>query len=284
MASTAPNPYTPCNVEDWVTLDAAQQCGSFCKDFNPDDPEVAEQVEALMAFAAEWFYMRTGFMYPGCCDHEDTPCWDRCDPCGSDTKSGKVFDVVIRDGVFYNVNCGCDAVDCCHREKIPLFPGPVHEITEVIVDGVPLPQFNDNGDKVWRLDEWKYLVRCDGGTWPNCNNPCNPEFIVKYRAGAQPPPILQRCAALFARELICQCFCPAKCRLPPYWETISRDGMTMRNRAVTDTQITSSLLGLDPLCDQTLMMFSLPSGKPYRRRARVLSPDLPPMGKRNWDV
>src|SRR5688500_6254378 len=59
-------------------------------------------------------------------------------------------------------NCACPFTGCGCRPDCEIYlPAPVSSIVEVIVDDLVVP------DSAYRVDDNKWLVRTDGGCWPD---------------------------------------------------------------------------------------------------------------------
>jgi hypothetical protein len=101
----------------------------------------------------------------------------------------------------------------------------VGAITEVIVDGVVLPE------TAYRVDNWKWLVRIDGEEWPVCQNLVDDvtevgTWEVSYLKGFPVPAGGQ----LALGTLVCQLskgICGGKCDLPMKASSVSRQGVSM---------------------------------------------------------
>lgn len=68
-------------------------------------------------------------------------------------------------GQWYNLGCGScqNTCSCTWLEQVEL-PYPVSGIGQVKVDGVVL------APSAYRVDDWRWLVRIDGGRWPTCQD------------------------------------------------------------------------------------------------------------------
>lgn len=124
-----------------------------------------------------------------------------------------------------DVNClGGGSCSCLALRQI-LLPGePVTEIVSVKIDGTTL----DPG--AYRVDDWRYLVRTDGGTWPTCqqahlndDQPGTWSLVFKY--GTPPPESGVTAAVALATQFAAACTDGADCALPPNATRASRRGI-----------------------------------------------------------
>jgi len=246
-----------CVIESWIDPELIlSECSSLC-------PEVLDPDNDLTPFyakAASFFNWITGFCWPGCCERVAEPCWESCSGCSCSHWGGPKFTPMMIGGQWRNTGCGCcSAGSCCDQQGIPLRPKPVKEVSKVIVDGVEI----DPDD--YRLTRTGLLVREGGMDWPDCGG-----IEIYFSAGAEPPEWVACAAREYARELICQCFCPSKCSLPAGWDSANFGG----GLSVSKKKIASPLFGLTPSIDRVLHQFVDKNGRP-RRSGRVLSPDVP---------
>lgn len=131
-------------------------------------------------------------------------------------------------GVWYNLTCGngCGGSCSCTPISETYLPDPVSSVVQVKVDGQILPT------DAYRVDDYRKLVRTDGGIWPWCND-LNLEdtqpntWSVTVRFGEEVPTLGQ----LAVGELACQF---AKliagdddCALPKPVQQLVRQGVSM---------------------------------------------------------
>lgn len=202
-------------------------------------------------------WQATGRIY-GTCDVTVYPCNDYSTICGVCWNSYR--------------SCGCAWV-----EEVKL-AGPVASVSEVVVDGVTL----DNS--AYRIDDWQWLVRLDGGAWPANADPTDPEaFAVTYALGEAPP----AGAAEVTGMLVCaRSICAESgCSLPRGTTQVSRQGVTMvkGNTAGTTSSRpwryetnTMSIFGIDEV-DTWVRNAQYPV-----RAGAVHSPDLPTVRQTTW--
>lgn len=175
---------TPCN---WPTAGCPACDGSDCL--------TKVQRDDIEAWAISDLWEATGRVY-GTCPVSVLPC--NVGVCGSCRNSLR--------------SCGCGSVS-----EVKL-PGPVAEVTEVIIDGVTLD------DSAYRIDDYQWLVRLDGGTWPRGG--IDPDgFRVDYLQGIPPP----AGAAIVTGILACsRSSCNnGACKVPKGTTQVSRQGVTM---------------------------------------------------------
>jgi hypothetical protein len=158
----------PC---DWPVSYAS--CGS-CEALTGMEESEQAEVEAM---AAEFLWHWTGKVF-GLCPVTVRPCRSDC-TAGRSTfyGSGPYADgsapwgPVLIQGEWFNLRCGqcaSDGCSCSGATPSLLLPGPVAEITEVLIDGAVL------SPDAYRVDNSSYLVRTDGGGWPACQDLASP--------------------------------------------------------------------------------------------------------------
>lgn len=172
-------------------------------------------------------------------------------------------------------DCGCRTVP-----EIRI-PGPVAEVTAVVIDGVEL----DNS--AYRIDDYEWLVRLDGGTWPTNSDPVDPDsFRVDYLKGINPP----NGAGLVTGILACErakAICGDKtCRLPRSVQQVTRQGVTMVRGGGVATS--SRPWRYEP---DSVAVFGLDEVDEWVRNANattlagaVHSPDIPHVRQITWEA
>lgn len=155
-----------------------------------------EQTE-IVGMASWLLWAATGRVF-GPCPVSVMPCQSPCGGCGASLR-----------------RCGCSSL-----AEVKL-PGPVHSITSVTVEGVEL------ADTAYRVDDWEWLVRLDGGRWPTQNIEDPTHFRVDYLLGIEPPPGAGTVTGILAAELA-KAKCNDKtCRLPARVRTVAKQGVTV---------------------------------------------------------
>jgi hypothetical protein len=234
----------PC---DWPTA-SCPQCGEC-------DGVTASQRVALEEWAVFDLWAATGKVYGACtvtvypCNDYSTLCW-----CGNPLRS-----------------CGCTSVP-----EVQL-AGPVASVTSVIVGGVTL----DAED--YRIDDYQWLVRLDGGTWPANADPLDPDaFSVTYQLGVAPPPGAAQVAGILAcSRSACS---NSGCKVPRGTTQITRQGTTMTRGGQDGTSSRPWRYEAN-----TIRIFGIDEVDQWVRNARattfagaVHSPDLPTVRQTTW--
>jgi hypothetical protein len=122
--------------------------------------------------------------------------------------------------------CGCSRRGCsCQPQLCEVgLAGPVHEITAVAVDGLPIPS------SAYAVHDRRWLVRIDGACWPECQDLTVADdepgaFVVSYRRGVPVPPGGQWAAGQMACELGKAMTADRECRLPRRVQSVVRQGV-----------------------------------------------------------
>lgn len=149
---------------------------------------------------------------------------------------------VLFDGAWFNLTCGsCPGSCSCGPLETTMLPGPVHAINEVKVDGVPLLT------TAYRVDNFRELVRTDGGRWPICQNMAAADtqpntWSVTAVIGQEVPAAGQLAVGELTVE-IANSICGQACRLPAGTTTVTRQGVTVDVLSLQDL-LERGLLGL----------------------------------------
>lgn len=159
---------------------------------------------------------------------------------------------------------------------------PVRSVTQVVIDGQVLPAVDaDTGQPAYRVDDGRWLVRCDGETWPawqTWERPSAPgaggdqtgTWEVTLIFGADPPPDGVYAAEVLTGELALAALASSSCRLPSRVQSVARQGTNM---LLVDPQI---LLAGDRWGVSEVDMFVSsvnPAG--LVQAATITSPDVP---------
>jgi hypothetical protein len=205
------------------------------------------------------------------CDQPELPAWP--------PPAGQTSWPVLTGGGWINAACGPCArrrrdCSCVELQEITL-PGPVHEITEVRVDGQVLDA------AAYAVHDHRLLVRTDGEVWPDCQDltaaPDQPgAFTVTYLQGVEVPPGGRYAAGVYACELLKACT-GGQCRLPRRVQSLTREGVTLTFLDPMDF-LDKGRTGI-PEVDQWLAAVN-PTGQ--RAPSQVYSPDLPPPRTVTW--
>lgn len=162
---------------------------------------------------------------------------------------------------------------CSHRCEVEL-PGPVVDIVEVRVDGVPV-------DAVYEIQNGRLLVRTDGLCWPTCQTygAAVPGFEVDYHAGRRVPDEVQRAAELLACEYASDC-AGGECRLPARLRSITRQGVSVDMEEVDVEELGKLRTGIKAVDD--IIAADNPYGLTEPRQ--IVSPDDPPARTVTWSA
>jgi len=167
---------------------------------------------------------------------------------------------------------GCGSSGCsCPRLSEIVLPGPVAEVWQVNVDGVPL--LVDD----YRVDNNNRLVRTDGGSWPSCQDMGKEVDQPGTVAIWYIPGVVPNAAGLWAAGVLTCEFAKActggKCRLPSSVTSIARQGISM--------DISSGMFkdGMTGIREVDAFLVSV-NPNSLRIQPRVWSPDLAPMKHR----
>lgn len=130
-------------------------------------------------------------------------------------------------GTWYNLACGVcgDSCSCVGMDETVL-PGPLHNVTEVKVNGVVLTK-NVN----YRVDDYRKVVRIDGALWPFCQDMTQPDtadgtWSITAEYGEPVPAIGQLAVGELGLEVVKYLLCN-DCALPNGVVDISRQGISM---------------------------------------------------------
>lgn len=193
---------------------------------------------------------------------------------------------MLVDGRVVNLGCPCTgACGCGPLPEITLDP-PAYDVLTVRVDGTVVPPL------YYRVDDFRRLVRTDGGTWPDCQDLVKPDtepgtFSVLYRTGTPVPPGGRSAMTELAREIWKACTGSKNCRLPERVTQVVRDGVSytlIDNLDVFDRGRTGLrrvdlwLAAVNPYGTRTQMAVYSPDLVRSRRETDTVltPPDLPP--------
>lgn len=125
-------------------------------------------------------------------------------------------------GLAVNYATGVATVGGSGPARTVRLPGPVHEVTQVQVDGQVLAV------EAWTLDPDGTLVRTDGDGWPVGQDVYapTPRWLVDYVLGVPVPDAGNVAAGRYAGELV-RASTGAACALPTRARSITRPGLTI---------------------------------------------------------
>lgn len=174
------------------------------------------------------------------------------------------------DGQWFNLGCagGCTGDCSCNTVSQFMLPMQVLRIVEIIIDGVPVPTGS------YRLDNWQYVVRTDGGEWPWCNDlsiTSGPgAWSVSVVVGKEVPTMGQFAVGELACEILKLCE-NEDCVLPVNARRVTRQGVTVDTPEVVRI-LENGAFGLTSVD----MFVAMVNPNRITGRARSYSPDRPP--------
>lgn len=130
-------------------------------------------------------------------------------------------------GTWYNITCGgCPNGCSCSVISEALLPAPVSSVGQVKVDGVILPT------NAYRVDNWRLLVRTDGGIWPICNDLSKDDsavgtWSVTVTYGTPLSTLGQMALGELATQFAKLLNCDEDCQFPKPVQQLVRQGVTM---------------------------------------------------------
>lgn len=208
---------------------------------------------AAVAAAADVLYALTG-RHLGTCALTIRPCRRDCLGSGAWPFSGFYWwemgmypRPVFYNGVWLNLTCGSCVGGCsCSIVSEALLPAPVASVTQVKVDGAIL------APTAYRVDDWRLLVRTDGGQWPICNDLSKADtevgtWSVSLTVGETVSPLGQLALGELATQFAKLIACEDDCVIPRPVQQLVRQGVTM-NFLDPNQVFTEGRLGLY-LCD-----------------------------------
>lgn len=212
----------PC--EAWVTAKQVRGCAP-CNAINVDEQAYSDA--ALVASA--WLWRATGRQFSGQCTEHVRPVprcgWNVYMP-GYYRRAGtsSLYDWFdSRTGNFGPANWGRRGEDV---SEVTLGFYPVHEVTQVKIDGMVL------SPSAYRIDDARFLVRTDGDSWPSTNELWREDtepntWSVDLIHGDDPPADGVLAAEILACEIVKASTGSDECRLPRGLQTLSRQGVSL---------------------------------------------------------
>lgn len=277
-----------CSIREGPCQPLASVCDICCLAPSGTNPDpclnggqviCTQDIATALCAASELVWALTGRQF-GLCRVKIRPCRKACNPCGDvglDSFGygfGYPWMPMHTETGWINVPpCGCPG-DCgCSALCEVDLPYPACCINEVKVDGVVLPS------TAYRVDNFKKLVRVDGGCWPDCQELALPDtevgtFSIDVTYGKEPPMLVKKAAGFLACELLKSCV-GAPCQLPQRVQTISRQGFSASFLDPMDF-VENGKTGLY-LVDMAIKAYN-PNG--LSRRSTVWSPDAGPKWRR----
>ncbi|WP_353107830.1 hypothetical protein [Gordonia sp. (in: high G+C Gram-positive bacteria)] len=229
-----------------------------------------EEREAATLLAGRILWTLTGEVF-GECTETVRPCFQP-QPVGS-TYSGGGAGAVFWPGLLNgdpeaSGPCGCRAgCEEVAYDRVAL-PGAVASVTRVLVDGVEVPA------SAWRVENWRWLHRVDGGLWPthqdlHAADDAPGAFTITYQRGVPVPADGQLAGGRLAVELL-RGMSGGECALPAGVTSVSRQGVSVELADMREW-FTNGVTGVEPV-DLWIMAVN-----PYksRRPASISSPNRP---------
>lgn len=241
----------PCNWQ--ISMDDCPDWGSY----------EGEVRDSALAYASLTLWAATGRRF-GLCEVTVRPCGIRSGSCAdvvgwvSEGDRGWL-PYMYTDGAYRSVSGSCTP-----RCEVWL-PGRVDSVVEVWQDGVLVSPDS------YRVDDWSWLVRTDGGCWPSSvdlSSDVDP-FQVRYMRGTPVPGPLLDAAATLACEWAKGRVGDKTCRLPARVTAITRQGVSM-SALDTDSLTKRNFTGITEV-DQVIFALN-PKG--LEAASRVFSPDI----------
>jgi hypothetical protein len=177
-------------------------------------------------------------------------------------------------GKWFNLVCGgCGSGCSCSTVEEVVLPAPVVTVDEITIDGQVMPTGS------YRVDDWRLLVRQDGGRWPTCQNLSVPAtgsgaWTVTATYGEPVPTMGQIAVGELACELLkaCDPNFGGDCALPPNLQSLVREGVSLQFTEDVQSRLrTDGRLGIWSV-DVFLVTYN-PRG--LQGRSQVYSPDVP---------
>jgi len=226
--------------------------------------------EAATQYATMILWAATGRRY-GLCETTVRPCRRDCEDCADGWFwSAGTWLPYITNGIWRNCWCGFgNGCQTCNASCQVWLPGPVNQITSVVIDGTTL---DSSSYQLQAQDGAWWLVRnrtTDTSTdcWPEHQNFDHPlgsddTWSVTYLKGVPIPASLASAAGVLAVEWARGCT-GAACRLPGRIQSITRQGISVTQVSV-DELLNRGLTGLMEV-DQVIVALN-PNGLKGRPR------------------
>lgn len=228
----------PCNWPLVYCGDGAESGASgyeLCSSLASLTPQMAAIVERA-AISYLWNWTRRQF---GTCTVQIRPCRDQCNSLWTTYRgrgwpttnlpwfegSPGPLNPALIGGQWYNLPCGggCPQDDCsCQYVPTVDLAGPVASVTEVRLNGAILDP------SAYRVDNYRYLIRTDGGDWPVCQNmvsdPLTDDdtFLVTYEIGVEVPAGGELAAGVLACQMAKAACNDKSCQLPQRIQQMTR--------------------------------------------------------------
>lgn len=235
-----------------------------------DDLSTAARDNVIEA-ATEYLWNWSGRRY-GLCTNTVRPC--RYD-CFRPTTYGPVYRGSVPysayrfgDPLFLPCTSNCSGPCACGDVEEVELPKPVDSVSQVLLDGAVLDP------SAYRVDNNRWLVRTDGGSWPRCqdmeSNPASDPntFAVTYDQGVPVPSGGQIAAGTLSCEFAKKLCDDSTCQLPERITSITREGVSLTIQDSFDNLFSTGTTGL------FLVDGWLASVMSFKRGSRISSPDV----------
>lgn len=280
MSTPVPGPVLPPCDEAWISGDDLLGCVDAASYDAGTRAEVAT-IASMVMFEA------SGRRFPGLCGPVTVrPCRQ---PCSSQMWGFGGWQVswgYWASGDWgYDWGWGSEAggrLCSCGYDSYVELAGTAREITQVMLNGAPMPTTFTDGSPTYRLDEWRYLTRLTDPAspdfplhWPRCQLLDLPDtspgtYSVSYTYGVGPPPG----GIEAAKQLGCQLLLAKSgkpCQLPANVVSMARQGNTIQRVTPLAQLIRTGATGLTFV--DTFVGIYNPSA--LKRSPAVFSPDTP---------
>lgn len=199
-------------------------------------PTGSESVTGIARRAAtESLWQASGQRY-GLCEYTIRPCRRDCFGSGWPFWGGSWWEwtgqttwpqPILYAGNWYNLTCGggCgDSCSCFVLEEVYL-PSPVAAVTQVLIDGAVMPTGS------YMLQDYRKLVRTDGGMWPACQDLSQPDtaentWSITLQVGEVVPYGGQMALGQLEVEYARACM-GMDCQLPAHLQSLARQGVSI---------------------------------------------------------
>lgn len=201
----------PC--DDWCTID------DVLEGWTAPDLATDRLIGLVIGAVSDLLYQRSARQFPGICSDVVIP-----------APSAGCLVALPHDGEV-SLWSRAGGTFLHSPKRVDLGSYPVRQVIEVLIDGVALAA------SAWRVADWRWLVRTDGGTWPantaeDTDDP--PRLEVSLTFGVVPPDSGNLAAVVLVRELV-KGLVGGKCALDRRVETLNREGVTITIPGLVDS-------------------------------------------------
>lgn len=213
----------------WATLEDLE----LAPGFNPDSKIEPSILGESLTVATDILYELSGHKEPGLCTKTVRPASRNCFGALLGFGWSSNYPSSYGPGDWYQGwgSCGCSAgsyegCSCAGIDSIRLGAYPLVSIQSVKVNGVAF------SPSVYRIDDYKYLVRTDGGSWPTRQDlskaSTQPDtFEVAFTYGHSISTGAKWAACRLGLELAKARANDKSCKLPERVQAVTRQGVTV---------------------------------------------------------